>query len=236
MRNILLSTAAAVVALLAAAPAWAIGNDPTDAYPRPVTATASATAAPVITNAPKSVSKVTVNVAAPAPAATPGAGLTAAGDPRTGTRAARQPAPAPSYAASGVTTSARAPDIVVPGAAGLDCPTVGFGASGAGLTGGGGFGPSWISSRCDHRKYAMDVILPLLGRDAALAYLASVEPDVKEFADKWARAHEVPAPADPVAAQVTYRIKPGAPKFCRVPGLHVEAYSRECLYQRPEYP
>lgn len=99
----------------------------------------------------------------------------------------------------------RAPDIYLsPGyASGNDCPTVGFGAAGSGIGGGGGFGPSWISSRCDHRKYAMDVIRPLLGPEAALAYLASVEPDVKQFAAQWSAAHATagvpvaPTPARP---------------------------------------
>lgn len=96
---------------------------------------------------------------------------------------------------------------MVPGGSGFDCPTVGFGASGAGLTGGGGFGPSWISSRCDHRKYAMDVILPLMGRDAALAYLASVESDVDDFTKKWARDHQ------PIGVLSTYTPVRGATRF-----------------------
>lgn len=76
----------------------------------------------------------------------------------------------------------QAPDIVVPsvGGGGSDCPTVGFGASGAGLSGGGGIGPSWISTRCDHRKYAELIYLLTGDREKALHYLASVEPDVRD--------------------------------------------------------
>lgn len=76
----------------------------------------------------------------------------------------------------------QAPDIVLPsiGGGGSDCPTVGFGASGAGLSGGGGFGPSWISTRCDHRKYAELIYLLTGDRGKALRYLASVEPDVRD--------------------------------------------------------
>lgn len=47
--------------------------------------------------------------------------------------------------------------------------------------GGGGIGPSWISPRCDHRKYA-ELIATLTGDPAlGLAYLASVEKDVAPF-------------------------------------------------------
>ena len=50
----------------------------------------------------------------------------------------------------------QAPDIYLPsfGGGGNDCPTVGFGAAGSGLGGGGGFGPSWISTDCNNRKVA----------------------------------------------------------------------------------
>lgn len=99
--------------------------------------------------------------------------------------------------------SRRAPDIALPsvGGGGMDCPTVGFGAAGSGLGGGGGIGPSWISSRCDHRKYAMDVIQPLLGRKAAIAYLQSVEPDVDDFVKAW-QARAPAAQPQPVVPPV----------------------------------
>lgn len=91
----------------------------------------------------------------------------------------------------GVGVDARsAPDVYVPsvGGGGSDCPVVGFGIGGSGIGGGGGFGPSWISSRCDHRRYAM-VIAELTGsRERALQYLASVEPDVKEWLSQSAAA------------------------------------------------
>jgi hypothetical protein len=80
-------------------------------------------------------------------------------------------------------TVRQAPDVYVPsiGGGGADCPVVGFGVGGSGLAGGGGFGPSWISSRCDHRQYAK-LIYELTGnRQKALDYLASVESDVKDW-------------------------------------------------------
>ena len=72
----------------------------------------------------------------------------------------------------------QAPAIALPsiGGGGGDCPVVGFGVGGSGLGGGGGFGPSWISSRCDHRKYA-ELLAELQGKAAALAYLCRVEGD-----------------------------------------------------------
>lgn len=163
-------------------------------------------------SASNSKASVVVNVAAPQPTGTTGGAGVGAASPGRGVsggahvHAAHQAATAPVYVSTGVTTAARAPDVVVPGGGGFDCPTVGFGASGAGLTGGGGFGPSWISSRCDHRKYAMDVIRPLLGEEAALAYLASVEPDVKQFTTQWKASRTTVAPIQPP--------KPTQPDVC----------------------
>jgi len=55
-----------------------------------------------------------------------------------------------------VAVPTQAPSIVLGGTygGGADCPTVGFSAGGSGLTGGGGFGPSWISTDCNNRKLA----------------------------------------------------------------------------------
>lgn len=65
----------------------------------------------------------------------------------------------------------RAPDVFLPtiGGGGMDCPTVGFGAAGSGLAGGGGIGPSWISSDCNKRKVA-DLLAHLFGPAVARAY------------------------------------------------------------------
>ena len=125
----------------------------------------------------------------PATTATPASG---AADPSTtGRRSAGDPAD-PSGARHGGTghggghggggnttiNENTAPQITLPsiGGGGSDCPVVGFGVGGSGLGGGGGFGPSWISSRCDHRKYA-ELIAELQGKAAALAYLCRVEGD-----------------------------------------------------------
>lgn len=65
----------------------------------------------------------------------------------------------------------RAPDVFLPsiGGGGMDCPTVGFGAAGSGLGGGGGFGPSWISSDCNKRKVTA-LLSDLFGPGVARAY------------------------------------------------------------------
>lgn len=65
----------------------------------------------------------------------------------------------------------RAPDVFLPsiGGGGMDCPTVGFGAAGSGLGGGGGIGPSWISSDCNKRKVAA-LLSDLFGVGTARAY------------------------------------------------------------------
>lgn len=71
--------------------------------------------------------------------------------------------------------SAIAPSI---GGGGFDCPTVGFGAAGQALGGGGGFGPSWLSTQCDRRKKAE--LLTALGRpDAALALMRDNDDEVR---------------------------------------------------------
>lgn len=65
----------------------------------------------------------------------------------------------------------RAPDVFLPsiGGGGMDCPTVGFGAAGSGLGGGGGIGPSWISTDCNKRKVAA-LLSELFGPGVARAY------------------------------------------------------------------
>lgn len=75
----------------------------------------------------------------------------------------------------------RAPDVILPsiGGGGMDCPTVGFGAAGSGLGGGGGFGPSWISSDCNKRKIA-DLLSHLYGGGVARAYAEQNLEGVKE--------------------------------------------------------
>ena len=72
------------------------------------------------------------------------------------------------------------PSIALPsiGGGGSDCPVVGFGVGGSGLTGAGGFGPSWISSDCNTRKLA-ELLSSLGYRDAALAVLEDHYPEVK---------------------------------------------------------
>lgn len=117
----------------------------------------------------------------------------------------------PSGGYSGGGYARRAPDVFIPsvGGGGADCPVVGFGAGGSGMGGGGGFGPSWISSRCDHRRYA-EVIYALTGdRLAALEYLASVEPDVR----KWLDARPFQSVALPPAAEVLHGTS-GADGYC----------------------
>lgn len=104
----------------------------------------------------------------------------------------------------------QAPAIGLPsiGGGGNDCPVVGFGVGGSGLGGGGGFGPSWISSRCDHRKYA-ELIAELSGKQAALAYLCRVESDTC-------------AAVTPVVAPVTW-VKPD---YCQRPGWTADQIAR----------
>lgn len=79
---------------------------------------------------------------------------------------------AASVSYSGGSVAGRAPDVVLPsfGGGGMDCPTVGFGAAGSGLGGGGGFGPSWISSDCNKRKIA-ELLYRVVGQDAARQYI-----------------------------------------------------------------
>lgn len=115
----------------------------------------------------------------------------------------------------GYTGSARAPDVFAPGGGGMDCPTVGFGASGAGITGGGGFGPSWISPDCNTRKLA-EMLIQLGHPDQALALLRSHFSEVNKV------FKTLPTPT-PVRVEVT----PNAPAFCRTPGLQLDAYP-EC--------
>lgn len=115
----------------------------------------------------------------------------------------------------GYTGSARAPDVFSPGGGGMDCPTVGFGASGAGITGGGGFGPSWISPDCNTRKLA-EMLIQLGHPDQALALLRSHFSEVNKV------FKTLPTPT-PVRVEVT----PNAPAFCRTPGLQLDAYP-EC--------
>lgn len=126
----------------------------------------------------------------------------------------------------------QAPDIFVPsvGGGGSDCPVVGFGAGGSGMGGGGGFGPSWISSRCDHRRYA-EVIYALTGdRRAALEYLASVEPDVQKWLNSRASAQPaaavVAAPLPPAAE--TLHGTSGADGYCTVLSAGERARHPEC--------
>lgn len=79
---------------------------------------------------------------------------------------------AASVSYAGGSVAGRAPDVVLPsfGGGGMDCPTVGFGAAGSGLGGGGGFGPSWISSDCNKRKIA-ELLYRVVGQDAARQYI-----------------------------------------------------------------
>lgn len=103
-----------------------------------------------------------------------------------------------------------APSINPPsvGGGGFDCPTVGFGASGVGMSGGGGFGPSWISSDCNARKLAEQ--LDRMGyRDAALALLASHFPEVQEA------LHSGTPAATPVAARPAARESSSSPACVR---------------------
>lgn len=81
----------------------------------------------------------------------------------------------------GNTGGSRAPDVVLPsfGGGGMDCPTVGFGAAGSGLGGGGGFGPSWISSDCNNRKLA-ELLWSTGHHDAAIALLQNEFPQVQK--------------------------------------------------------
>ena len=95
------------------------------------------------------------------------------------------------------------PNINLPsfGGGGMDCPTVGFGAAGSGLSGGGGFGPSWISTDCNKRKVA-DLLAHLYGPAVARAY---VEKNIEGVAAAVAVAnqgsHTDPLP---VSANVPY--------------------------------
>lgn len=111
----------------------------------------------------------------------------------------------PSGYAAGVHVDARqAPDVLVPsvGGGGADCPVVGFGVGGSGLSGGGGFGPSWISPDCNARKLAE--LLEAMGRhDLAMAVLEDQYPVLKRAADeRQRRAQQVSqeVPVRPVGA------------------------------------
>ena len=121
------------------------------------------------------------------------------------------------------TGSARAPDVIVPGGGGMDCPTVGFGASGAGVTGGGGFGPSWISPDCNARKLA-SMMWTMGYHQEAVQLLQDHFPEVrKAFKQVTASA---PAPAAPVASTPP-AIPANAPAFCHTAGLALSSYP-EC--------
>ena len=97
-------------------------------------------------------------------------------------------------------------------AGGYDCPTVGVSGGGSGPMGGGGIGPSWISSRCDHRKYA-ETIATLTGDpQQGLAYLASVESDVADYL-KSRQQQPVSTPVTTVSAPVS-TAPVGASGYC----------------------
>ena len=139
--------------------------------------TASATSSPSL----RVIVRVAPAAAATAPAvATPIAASDPSGDPTDPSGARHGGAGHGGGRGGGNTTinDNTAPQITLPsiGGGGGDCPVVGFGVGGSGLGGGGGFGPSWISSRCDHRKYA-ELLAELQGKAAALAYLCRVEAD-----------------------------------------------------------
>ena len=87
----------------------------------------------------------------------------------------------------------------------MDCPTVGFGASGAGIAGGDGFGPSWISPDCNARKLAA-LLWEMGQRDEAISVLHKQFPDL--FPTPAA------APVQPVSAQAARD-----PKWCRTVDL-----------------
>lgn len=72
----------------------------------------------------------------------------------------------------------------------MDCPTVGFGAAGSGLGGGGGFGPSWISSDCNKRKVT-EVLMGLYGPEVARAY---AEKNIDGVAEAVSSARPAPIP------------------------------------------
>lgn len=169
----LLATTALAVAL--ATPAWAIGTyDPSYPPPAPVTNTNTVTQKLGQTQGQTANSSVRVKINNGTGGATGAAPASTTASPASGFGGG-----------GGTRVIGQAPDIFLPsiGGGGADCPTVGFGAAGSGLSGGGGFGPSWISTRCDHRKYA-ELIYQLTGdRQKALAYLASVESDVKQWLD-----------------------------------------------------
>lgn len=94
-----------------------------------------------------------------------------------------------------------APSFSLPsfGGGGMDCPTVGFGAAGSGLGGGGGFGPSWISSDCNHRKVA-DLLAGLYGPAVARAYVEKNIAGVREAVAAASQGnHTDPVPVQPVS-------------------------------------
>ncbi len=105
---------------------------------------------------------------------------------------------------SGGGSGGRAPDIFLPsiGGGGNDCPTVGFGAAGSGLGGGGGFGPSWISIDCNNRKVAA-MLWDMGQHDAALALLRDTFPQVKQALSETTPVQPVAAVPAAVATPVT---------------------------------
>jgi hypothetical protein len=64
------------------------------------------------------------------------------------------------------------------GGGGFDCPVVGVGLSGVGMSGGGTGLASWISSDCNRRKEAE--LLIQMGHPQAAAYLMENSPEVKK--------------------------------------------------------
>lgn len=127
----------------------------------------------------------------------------------------------------GSQAAARAPDVVVPGGGGFDCPTVGFGASGAALTGGGGFGPSWISTDCNNRKLA-EMLYNMGYHQQAAQLLADQFPQVaKALAETNKQVAALPV-AVPVEQSLPVPPVPSSvPAFCHTPGLAVSLYP-EC--------
>lgn len=91
----------------------------------------------------------------------------------------------------------RAPDLYLPsiGASGMDCPTVGVGVGGSGLSGGGILSASTISSSCNQRK-VVDILSNLFGPGVAREYAIQNIAGVKEALASATKA-QPPAPLHP---------------------------------------
>jgi len=113
-----------------------------------------------------------------------------------------------------------APSMGLPsiGGGGFDCPVVGFGAVGAGLGGGGGIGPTWISKSCNNRKVT-EMLYGLFGpgvaREFAIANIDGVAAAVAAASQTNVVVVEaMPVPPAPPGGWVGHCDHVGADGYC----------------------